>query len=443
MAFNSQCTVTLQNEADILQTFGDLEPILNVGGQTSLVMLTAANNVMNAICGVPFPHKWNEFNTPQFYISSLQQDYAAIWPDGSSLTNLALLQRGIVIDINNTAQPKPYRLVECGRELSQATGTTFNDYMDSPLFLVNWIPNNLLYYGSWGADQTGNPFHGNNPFPHAVYTNPVGAAISRATWSATAGGQIVFDLTYIPNGFRPGVSFQVTGAHPFSFNNTYTIVSIDGTFVTVTATFNPGIYEIGGIVVPLSYGLGSNPLLSMPENPITQIQDANGNYLVITGYGTEGSTAPLAPPNALPGMTVSGTGATTVWTVVDPYGQGFRILPVPVQTGVVWQFSLVGQMKPIRFTSLSQTLAPFPDEFEPHFQMGLIAQLYRFSPLKSVYSKYPAAWAQWLKSLEELRAKEDRELEEWSFVPDRGIMGGNPGRNRFLGPIWPFSYPVR
>lgn len=435
----SNCTVTLQDEVDIMQTMGDLEPVLNVGGQTSIIALTAANNVFSAICGVAFPHKWNEMNTPLFYTNSLQQDYAVVNPDGSSLKNLAWLERGIVIDINNTAEPKPYRLIETGRELSQASGTWYNGGMsNSPLFLVNWLPNNLLYFGTWGDAVTGTSSAGNNPL-------------------------------------------------------------------------------IGSVYLPL---LGAG---SMPDNPIMQIEDANGNLLVLTGFGVEGTSAPLAPLNAAPGTQVSGFGptillssvqtsigtaavyiytsvtplsannafvgisfivggftnvgnngsficvassttsitlvnsaaiaetipavmdgfATTTWTVVDPFGQGFRILPVPVQTGLVFQFNMVGQMKPVRFTSLSQTLAPFPDEFETHFQMGMIAQLYRFSTQAKVYQKFPEAWKLWLMSLNELRAKEDREMEENVFVPDRGIMGGQPGRNRFLGPVWPFNYPLR
>jgi hypothetical protein len=436
---NSQSTVTLQDEVDILQTFGDLEPILNVGGQTSRVILTAANNVMNAICAVQFPHKWNEANAPQFYINSLQQDYAVVNPNGSSLTNLAWLERGIVVDINNTAEPKPWRLVETGRELTQSTGTMFNSSMASPLYLVNWLPNSLLYYGNWGAGNGGSGSFGNNP-------------------------------------------------------------------------------DIGSVYMPL-VALGK----SLPLNPIMQIQDANGNLLLLTGFGTEGTSAPLAAPNATPGTQVSGSGpaiqvssvaasngasavytyttavaasannaflgvnfavagfanasnngnficlassttsitltntaaiaetiaavissfATTTWTVLDPNGQGFRILPCPAQSGIIWQFNLVYQMKPVRFTSVQQTLAPFPDDFEPHFQMGLIAQLYRFSPLKAVYSKFEPAWQHWLRSLVELRAKEDRETEENTFVPDRGILGGAPGRNRFLGPQFPFNYPTR
>jgi len=331
-----------------------------VAGQTSTVMLTAANNVMSAICAVAFPHKWNSANAPLFYTNSLQQDYAAVYPNGQSLTNLSWLERGIVVDINNIAQPKPYREIETGRELQQATGSVFDaGNNSSPAFLVNWIPNNVMYYGTWGQLNTGSSTLGNNPVAGSVYLPLV-----------SPGGD-------------------------------------------------------------------------MPLNPIMQIQDANGNLLVLTGFGTEGSAAPVLPANSAPGTTVSGTGASTVWTVVDPYGVGFRIVPVPVQSGVVWAFNLVYQMKPVRFTSLGQTLAPFPDEFEPHFQMGLIAQLYRFSPMAKVYEKFPAAWQLWLKSLQELRSREDRETEENIFVPDRGIMSGVSGRSKFKGSLWPFQYPSR
>ncbi len=180
---------------------------------------------------------------------------------------------------------------------------------------------------------------------------------------------------------------------------------------------------------------------SQPANPITQIQDANGNLLVLTGYGVEGSEAPLLAANALPGTTVSGLGATTVWTVVDPWGQGFRIDPTPSQTGVVWQFLLIGQAQPVRFTSLSQTLFPLPDQFEPNFRQGFIAQCYRYSTDSKVRGKFKDEWNLWLASMAELRAKQDRELEENIFVPDRGIMGGQQrARGQWRGGAYPYQY---
>src|SRR6202022_3585311 len=117
----------------------------------------------------------------------------------------------------------------------------------------------------------------------------------------------VYNATFLPNSL---LYFGVWGGSPSSLGND-----------------------------PKAGSIYTNPLgaKSQPANPIAQIIDANGNYLVLTGYGTEGTTAPVAPANSAPGtLATPGTGATTAWTVIDPYGQGIRITPVPSQTGTVW-----------------------------------------------------------------------------------------------------------
>jgi hypothetical protein len=438
---------------------GDIQPVLNVAGTSTELPLRVANDVMNAICSVNFPWKWNDILMPQFCTNSYQQDYAGIYPNGTSVTNLSWLERGIVIDINNTAQPKPYRIVEVGRQLPQATGTIFNSATNNPLFLTNWFPNSSLYYGTWGGGQVGSPSFGNNPYPGAVYNNPIGVTVQAAFWTNTAGGQITFQLNYIPNNAIVGNSLYVTNVFPTTYNNSYPIVSINTNInqVTVTATTNPGLYEIGGIVNCVGYPPYTSggtiqtdenidrlqwPNLNQPRNPITQIEDANGNLLVLTQYGTEGTTAPLAPPNSAPGTTCFGTGATTIWTVVDPNGMGFRIDPVPTQTGVVWQFNLWGQALPIKFTKLSQTLFPLPDQYEPNFRQMFIAQMYRYSSEAKIRAKFKDEWALGIQALNECRTKSDRELEENVFIPERGIMGGNRGRSHFAGAAWPWNYPL-
>jgi hypothetical protein len=364
MPTSSLSTVKLQDIVTIAQGFGDIAPVLNVPQSSGQPAKTIANDVMNAICALPFPHKWNEINLPQFYTNSFQQDYAGINLDGSSIFNLSWLERGIVVDINNTAVPKPWRQVEVGRQLPQQTGMLFNSATNSPLFLCNWFPNRTLYYGQWGKGNTGSTSFGNNPVAGSVY--------------------------------QPLVSPNLT---------------------------------------------------AMPFNPILQIKDSNNNLLVLTVFGTEGVNPPVAPPNSAPGFLVTSAtrqdASTTVWTVVDPNGAGFRILPAPSQTGVVWQFSLCGQAVPVRFTSLSQTLAPLPDEYEPIFRQGFIAQCYRYSPEAKIRAKFKEEWALWQAAAYSMRAKEDFELEENSFVPDRGIMGGVVGRQRWFGPQWPFQYPTR
>ena len=181
---------------------------------------------------------------------------------------------------------------------------------------------------------------------------------------------------------------------------------------------------------------------SQPNNPIAQIQDPNGNLQVVTVYGTCGMTAPNWPPaNSAPGTnTIDGS---TTWTVVDPNGVGIRIFPVPSQTGVVFQFNLIAQRPTKRFTSLSDTLDPFPDKYEPYFRQGIIAQCYRYSSLASVQAKFEKNYQLWLKSLNDLRAMEDRETEENQFVPEQSIFGrGGGGRGAgYRGAAYPFPGP--
>jgi|SRR5579859_876783 len=353
-------TYTIQNIVDRVQGFADIEPILNVGGFSLEPALTIANDVFNEICSVNFPHKWNRGLLPQFYTWSWQQDYALVHPDGSSVYEFEWLEKGVAINISSTQIPKPWSRIECGRDLPKRTGSFVvngGTQVGDPGFLVSWMPNSELYYGTWGAPDINSASWGNNPKAGSVYTGPLATT-------------------------------------------------------------------------------------AMPANPISQIIDANGNLLVLTGFGTEGSTAPLASVGALPGTTVSGSGASTVWTVVDPVGMGIRILNVPSQTGVVWQFNIDAQFVPPKFTSLDQVLSPLPDKYEPFFRAGFIAQCYRYSKEAKIRAKFKDEWPLWQKSLVNMRETQDRELEEWSFVPERTVMGRGRSRNTFKGPAWPFNYPV-
>jgi hypothetical protein len=265
---------------------------------------------------------------------------------------------------------------------------------------------------------------------------PVGIFVIAASW---AGGQATFTLNQLPQGAAPGQTLQVSGATPSGYNGNWVIVSVPGSAVVnpqvvVTMANNPGTFQSGGILASTGQ--------SMPANPISQIIDANGNLLLITTYGTEGTTAPLASIGAVPGTQVSGTGASTIWTVVDPVGMGIRILNVPSQTGVVWQFTIDGQLVPPKFTALGQTLAPLPDKYEPFFRDGFVAQMYKFTKDSKVRAKFPQSWEIWKQSLKKMNEAQDRELEEWSFVPERTVMGSGRSRNTFRGAAWPFPYPV-
>lgn len=195
----------------------------------------------------------------------------------------------------------------------------------------------------------------------------------------------------------------------------------------------------------------TNPLAqgaAMPSNPILQIQDANGNLLVLTQYGTMGSTAPVAPANSLAGVQATpGTGDTTIWTVADPYGWGIRVAPTPSQTGTVWQITLLGQLKPAIFSASgglsAQTLFPLTDDYYQRFLDGATAECYRYSPNLKTRNQYGPALRAWMESLAALRQGSDRELENYKIKPSRSIIGaGGQGQGGNLGPFWPFGYPV-
>lgn len=165
---------------------------------------------------------------------------------------------------------------------------------------------------------------------------------------------------------------------------------------------------------------------AMPFNAITQIQDANGNLLVLTTYGTTGNSAPVAAPNAVAGTTV-GDGSC-VWTVVSPFAQGFRIWPVPSQSGVQWQFNLRAQSKPpAPFTSLDTTLYPIPDEYMGVFRQGCITNAYRYSPEQKVRQRYESEMQLWNARLMEGRIQGDRETESHSFIPSGGVIARPSG----------------
>ena len=346
-------TYTGQNIVDSLRIMPLLAPIFQsqVSGFSLEPGLTIINETMAYMMGANAAWKFNEIELAPFYVNSFQQDYA------SSASNIGWLQSGDILDVNNTMMPKAQPQCECVKDLPRASSWVAlpPNFFGTLKFQVCWRYNNQLYFGTWGAANTGNATRGNNPVSGSVYTNPL-----------STGGQ-------------------------------------------------------------------------MPFNPITQIKDGNGNLLILTGYGTEGSTAPIAPANSAAGTVATpGAGATTQWTVVDPLAQGFRIWPTPSQSGVVWQFNLRAQAKPpAPFTSLSTLLSPIPDEYIHVFRQGCITTAYRYSPEKTVRAMYDDELKIWEAVLMKGRIQGDREAENHSFIA--GGIVASPGGAMEITPGNPFG----
>lgn len=192
----------------------------------------------------------------------------------------------------------------------------------------------------------------------------------------------------------------------------------------------------------------TNPLTAtnQPSNPITQIKDPNGNFWVVTTYGTCGAVQPTwtnppaYPTLSNPTATASTvTDGTVVWTAINPNGQGFRLNPIPPQQGLVWQINPVAQSRINLFTSLSQTLDPVPDDLYMYFRDGFFTQLYRRSPDPKVRAKFADEYKLWLKSLDDAVKLFDREMDDYSFYPGSSIMSGQGWG--WYGPANPYNYP--
>lgn len=354
-------TITLQSVVDYARTFPDIAPLISAGGYSTQPALTIASDVMSAIIAPEFPWKWNRFNPTAFFTISWQQDYASLGTGAGygtqnygqggygagSMTGMAWIEHCWIIDINNTAQPKPIWPLEAVRDLER---TSFQFGRPGA---ICWLPNDQLVYGTWGANTTPNANNTgqSNPGPNVVYTNPSGAT-------------------------------------------------------------------------------------QTPSNPITQIIDTNGNIQVLTTFGTCGAVQPTWPAAAAqPGTTT--TDGTCIWTIADPKGQGFRVSPVPPQTGIVYLVNPVGQLRPPQFTTLAQTLEPIPDDFASYFRAGFVAYCYRHSPDPRVRAKFDVEYKLWIASLIEALKKGDRERDSAGFYPTSDIMGGASAWP--LGPAWPYG----
>lgn len=211
------------------------------------------------------------------------------------------------------------------------------------------------------------------------------------------------------------------------------------TQLSATGLTNPG----PGVVI-------TNPanLTAMPVNPTTCIHDTFGNLWVVTTYGTCGNVNPfLTNLNPVyPSLQVPATVATTVtdgtvvWTAVNPKGQGFRVNPIPGQTGPVWLISPVVQNRVAQYTSLTQYLDPIPDDYYQFFKQGFFAQCYRRSTDKFVRSKYAEEYSTWMRSLANAVRNASREEDDWGFVPSGGASMMDNGSCYFQQtPAYPYS----
>jgi hypothetical protein len=206
----------------------------------------------------------------------------------------------------------------------------------------------------------------------------------------------------------------------------------------ITGLFNPG----PGVTYINPVGANQTP-----ANPTTCISDSFNNLWTVTTYGTCGQTNPFltnvnpvfpTPTNPTVQATTVMDG-TTVWTAINPKGQGFRLDPIPPQTGITWLIQVVGQMRQPYFTSLNQTLEPIPDDYSLYFKNGFFAQCYRRSPDSKVRAKFADEWNLWLKGLSNAVKQGNREMDDFGFYPSVGVMDTGWGAQVYPNPAQPYG----
>lgn len=196
--------------------------------------------------------------------------------------------------------------------------------------------------------------------------------------------------------------------------------------------------NLGGLQNPGPNVIYTNPVgaIQSPINATTCITDPNGNLWALTTYGTCGNVQPVWPASPVfPTLKSPSTVATTVadgtavWTAINPAGQGFRLDPIPPQSGVVWMIQPVAQGRPPRFTQLSQLLDPIPDDFVSYFKAGFHAECYRRNPDPKVRARYTQEQQLFMQALEKSVRQGDREMDDVGFYPGSGLMETGWGIN--------------
>lgn len=184
-----------------------------------------------------------------------------------------------------------------------------------------------------------------------------------------------------------------------------------------------------------TYGAYLN-VAQAPQNPPMAIRDVSGNILVVTTVGVTGSVAPDAGANAAAGSTVAD--GTVTWKVCNPNAQGFRVWPNPPANGPVFQLNVKAQMKALRFTSLTQTIDPIPDDYSQHFKTGFTAYSHKYSKDPDLRNRAPQMLADWQMSMVEATKQGDREPDSFVMYPATSLLSGTPYIRNPRNPARPY-----
>lgn len=132
-------SITISQIVTEISNHPSVVPVLGTAPGT-YPALSIANDVLQRMLAQSLPWKFNRALATPFLTVALQQDYVS-----AAILDLAWLEQGWCLDINNTSIPKPVRSLETVRDIQQV-------WQQSVPFQVSWIPVPLAIYGAWQAN---------------------------------------------------------------------------------------------------------------------------------------------------------------------------------------------------------------------------------------------------------------------------------------------------
>lgn len=302
-------TIKLKQVYDTIAGKGIPDPRSSPAGYGDNTALDIATQAMADIVTERFNWKWNRANATPFATNSWQQDYPQLaQPAGP----MAWGEDCDIVDINNTAMPKPLWNISWRRGLSRVGVSEWR------MKNICWMYNADLHIGIW-----------------------------------------------------PGAN----------------------------VTFYPLITNGG----------------PQKQNPLMSMTDTNGNILIVTTFGTTGSTAPELPAKSNEGTTV--TDGSVVWTCVSPTSQGFRVDVLPSATGPSYLILPYYQLEPVTFAGYQQTLGAMPDSFSRHFYRLLEAESLRASTNPNDKTRGESLKKEVLLTLADAKKQGDKEMNIYGLQP--------------------------
>jgi len=153
-------SVSLQSVIDNVVTQGVPSPLAHPSGYGTQLALEIGDDVMAELINERFNWKWNRKLAPSFCTNSWQQDYAV----PGLCNDLAWLENADRVDINNSSDPKPLKMITARRDIPATS------YCRGPVTDICWMFNSELTFKTWpGPTVTYYPLIGANPTTQNPY----------------------------------------------------------------------------------------------------------------------------------------------------------------------------------------------------------------------------------------------------------------------------------